>query len=743
MLMRNVESYSSLDEEPRYDLSNERDAQPRGVFDIDKLWLLLRWRAKLIVAVTMVTFMVAGFALTVLPASYRATTIVLVDPRQPRVTNSEVIAGIGADAAAVESQVEIIESSALARKVIERLNLGADPDFSATSILDSIGEWFGALIGRDPNALVESKLNRQVFAFQKGLNVRRRGLTYVIEISYASKDPAKAARISNAVAEAYLDDQRSAKAEITARATGWLGGRIEEMRDKVRDAERAVADYKAANGLVDVTQGNKLISRQVEDLTQQLALTRTRTAEAQARLEQVQRVAQRTTDPAALAEALQSQVITALRSQYAEAARLEAEYRALYGDRHPSLVAVRAQLGDVRRLIDNEIARILAGVRNDYEVAKNREASLTAELQNLKTQSEVIGQADVKLRELEREAQANRTLFEQFLNRAKETGETLQIADARIISPALVPLRPSRPPAILLLIAAGVGGLILGIGLVLLLEQVRRRFRSARDVRDVLALPTLGLLPDQSTAATPEAPQAAAAPSSAVETHVVGNASDVYAGNLRTIRTRLRRSGKALHNEVIVVMSALPDEGKSTFACDFALDCALSGIRTLLIDGDSYVASVSRSFDSDFNGPGLTDVLDGKVSVLSAAKRDPESGLYILGKGSAAARQEINTGAFANFVQHYRTQFDLIVIDTPATLSVDVTHPFIEGADRAILVIEWERTERQAVREALTSLESHARKVAGVVLNKVSMDWYRLFENGRYVRYYKEASAPR
>src|SRR5262249_28488325 len=142
---------------------------------------------------------------------------------------------------------------------------------------------------------------------------------------------------------------------ITARATGWLGGRIEEMRDRVRDAERAVADYKSANGLVDVTQGNKLISRQVEDLTQQLALVRTRTAEAQARLEQVQRVATRTTDPAALSEALQSQVITALRSQYAEAARIEAEYSALYGNRHPSLVAVRAQLADLRRLIDSEI----------------------------------------------------------------------------------------------------------------------------------------------------------------------------------------------------------------------------------------------------------------------------------------------------------------------------------------------------------------------------------------------------
>jgi len=320
MLTSNVESYSSLDEEPRYDPSSERDAASRGLFDLDKYWLLLRWRARLIAAVALMTVLLAGSALMLLPASYRATTIVLVDPRQPRVTNSEVMSGIGADAAAVESQVEIIESSALARKVIEQLNLSADPDFNSPSILDIVRDWLGAMIGRDPGAAAEQRINRIVFAFQKPLNVRRRGLTYVIEISYASKDAAKAARISNAMAEAYLDDQRSAKAEITARATGWLGARIEEMRDRVRDSERAVADYKSVHGFVDVTQGNKLISRQVEDITQQLALTRTRSADAQARLEQVQQVAQRTHDPATLSEALQSQVITALRSQYAEAA---------------------------------------------------------------------------------------------------------------------------------------------------------------------------------------------------------------------------------------------------------------------------------------------------------------------------------------------------------------------------------------------------------------------------------------
>ena len=220
------------------------------------------------------------------------------------------------------------------------------------------------------------------------------------------------------------------------------------MRGQVRDAERAVADYKSANSMVDVTQGNKLISRQIEDLTQQLALARSRTADAWARLERVEHVTKYTTDPAALAEALQSPVIANLRAQLAETARAEAENNALYGDRHPTRIGVRAQLEGIRRQIDNELARIVAGVRNDYKVAGDREKSLERELTSLKDKFAVAGQANVRLHELEREAQATRALFEQFLSRAKETSEqqSLQIADARIVSPALTPAQ-AGPPA--------------------------------------------------------------------------------------------------------------------------------------------------------------------------------------------------------------------------------------------------------------------------------------------------------
>lgn len=716
-----------------------------GALDLRGLIRILRWRARLIGIVVLGTVVLTALAVTVLPPKYKGTTIVLVDPRQPRVTNSEaVLSGIGADAAAVESQVELIQSSALAKKVIAKLKLAEDPEFASTSILQGLKEGLLSLLGAEPTNTAEARLNRLVYVFQNGLSVHRRGLTYILEISYFSKDAEKAARISGAVAEAYLEDQRTAKGDLTARASGWLGDRIEEMRERLRKSEQAVADYKAANRIVDVTQGNKLISRQIEDITRELALARTRKAEARGRLEQVQQARRQSGNPAALAalgEVLQSPVIANLRSQYAEAARLEAEYAALYGERYPALVAVRAQLADLRRQIDREIVRVLEGVRNDYEVASSREATLEAELTKLREQSESAGQADVKLRELEREAQANRALFEQYLARVKETNEqqSLQIADARIVSPALTPVKPERPGALVLLIVAATFGTILGIGFVLLLERLRRGIRSPSEVEQWLGLTSLGILPAQTRAGARgwrKRRGAPAAPAIAARYAVDFPASE-YGGSLWGVATRLRRSAPNSASEVLVIASALPDEGKSTFASNLARASASSGTKTLLIDGDIYATAISRMFN--LRGPGLCELLQGKAKLLSATARDPESGLYMLGARQAPLApgelMDIKADAVAALLRECRQHFELIVIDSPAILPLDGAM-FMDSADRAVLIVEWERTERAAVLEALAMLGAQKRKLAGVVLNKASPHWYRLFDCGQYLRYY-------
>ena len=737
MLAPNTDRPSSLDDDTQpYPSSRPHD---RSSF-----WLVLRWRARLVVASTLAAILVAGTLLAVLPNRYKATTIVLVDPRQQRVTNNEVISGIGSDAAAVESQVELIESSALAKKVIDLLKLTEDPEFTGPSLFEQLGALLWETRRGDA---AEHRLNRLVYRFQSALSARRRGLTYVIEISFTSKDPAKAALISRTVAEVYINDQRASRTEITTRASGWLDERLIAMRERVRDAERAVADYKAAHGIVNVTQGNKLISRQVEDLTQQLALARTKTADARARLERAEQISKTFTDPAALAESLQSPVIANLRSQYAEAARLNAENSALFGERHPSLIAVRSQLQTIRRQIEQEIARIISGIRHDHQAAEGREKELEQGLSRLADQSATATQADVRLHELEREAQATRSLFEQFLLRARETNEqqSLQIADARIISPALVPLKQDRPPTLLLLAAAGVAGVILGFGLILLMEHMRRGIRDGAEVENLTALPYIASVPLQSAGDERSSwwrrlPSSGKWPACSLSGRP---ATTAYAGILGTLRGRLRGPGAQQRGNVVVVISALPREGKSTFACNFAKAAASSGLKTLLIDGDVHNASATKDFH--ISGAGLWEILGGHASLWSAITLDAQSTLSVLGARDASmpppgARNFSHT-ALANLLTECRRHFDLIVVDSPAILPmIGSTLPLIESSDRALLIVEWEATERQAVLEALAALGAHTRKIIGVVLSKVASDWYRLFDSGRYPTYSEHVS---
>jgi capsular exopolysaccharide synthesis family protein len=706
-----------------------------NIFDLRTFWLTLRWRARLIGGITLATMALATAALIVVPPKYQATAVVMVDPRQLHVTDTPtVLTGIGADAAAVESQVEIITSTALAGKVIAAMKLQDDPEFSLPSLWDRIS----ALVGGDPDALQRTKDERLISNLQRNLTVRRRGQTYVLEINFYSKDAAKAARIANAVAQAYLADQRDVNSDTTASASVWLDARMQDMRERVRRSDEAVESYRASHNLVDVTQGNQLINRQVEDLTQQIALVRTYTADARARMQQVEFAAQHKDDPATLNEVLKSPVIANLRSQYTEAARAVTEYSAMYGDRYPALAVVRARLADVRRQIDDEIARILAGVRNDYQTAVNRENALEAALAELKQQFAATNQVEIKLHELERDAQANRDLFEQFLNRAKQTSEqqSLQIADARIVAPALPPLKPSRPATSLLIGAAACIGLLLAIAITLLMEQMRQGFRSLREATEFLSLPALGMLPTQLDGME-EVRNWRSSPSKGDGSgyacrFALRHPRSAYARQLGAIQARL--FDDTTTNKVVAVASAVPGEGKSTFACNFALAAADIGLRTLLIDGDIYTGKTGLVFGS--KRAGLSEVLDEEMSLRQALAKDPATGLCVLGArdlSRAAPRENIDAAHLGSLLHQCREEFDLVVLDTPAILPVGGITPYLKWADCAVLVVEWDGTPRQAVSEALDLLDVDAQKIAGLVLNKVSPRWYRLFRyGGRY-----------
>ena len=722
------------------------------VLDLRGLWLVLRRRGGVVATTVCLILAVTIVSLILIEPRYSATAVVLIDPRQQRVISAEaVLSGIGADAAAVESQVEVIESPTLALRVIEREKLESDPEFVERGMVARLAELL--FIGRHPPGQDEAARLRAavIDALRERMRVKRRGLTYVLEITVTSQSPQKAARLANAVADEYLAGQLAAKYRATKRASLWLGSRLEELREQVRGAERAVEGYKAEHNLVSVGAGENLLEQQIAEINQQMILARAKTAEARAKYQQVREATGAGGAAPGIAEALGSLVVTNLRTQFAEAARRAAELGARYGGQHPSVTATRAEVGDLQRQIDAELARILSGVRNEYEVAVGREASLEASLAELKKEAARWGESTVRLRELEREAQALRTVYEQFLARSKETLEqqSLQIADAEIISPAIVPMRPSYPRKLLVLAVAGAGSLLIGLSLAFTLEHLDPGFRSIEQVEAYLGLPCLGVLPliaGQAVPAQPGPPTAGRATPRSWLKAEEGRADalmrvlaeqplSAFAEAVRTVRVGLRFADRGRGVQVLAIVSALPGEGKSTIAANLALALKAAGERVALVDGDLRNPALTRAL-APHAERGLMDVLRGALPLENVLVQDAATGLVVLPcvrTGAVVnAAELIETGHFDMVLERLRLAFDHVIVDAAPLLPVVDGRAIVDRVDGALLVVEWGRTDRAAVQEAIRTLAGNADRVTGAVLSKVATGAYQYYGVGGY-----------
>lgn len=423
---------------------------------------------------------VAFAYISLVPAKYTATAIILIDPRQQTVVQSEdVLPGIGSDPAAVESQVELLRSAAVSAPLLEKHSVYSDPEFNKSSFSTRLI----ALLSSDaqataPNASLDAigSRNKAINAYEKNLYVRRRGLTYVLDVSFTSEDPRKAATIANSVANAYLSGESDRRQDAAKQASIWLTDRLTNLREQVRNSEQAVAEYKSEFDIVDLgstNSGETLGKSQIDLANEQLSAARAETARQKARYDQAVLASENLTDNGRLQEVLASQVVGDLRVAYSDLKRAEVRDAGIFGAKHPSLLNIKRELRTVELQINDEVQRIVASLQNNYDVALNAQRSLELDLRNQKTQSAEINRINVKLRELERTAAADRNVHDQFLNRLKETTEQISLRkpDAEIISLARIPTRSSGASKSMVLAAAIVLGLLLAIAVALITSR--------------------------------------------------------------------------------------------------------------------------------------------------------------------------------------------------------------------------------------------------------------------------------
>jgi succinoglycan biosynthesis transport protein ExoP len=686
-----------------------------------------RWKHILCIAAVVVAL--TTLVLMTLSPRYTATAQVFLQPRKEKILGAEqIVAELNLENSNVDSQLSVIQSINLLRRVVEREKLVDDPEFVeergllsfVSNVWNSFGQQEavptnGETSDGDQNYVPQNVLN-VIKKLRDAMNVERVNRTYVLSISVSSKDPGKAVRLANAVANAFVVDQVDARYEAAKHASAWLSERIEELRLQVRASEENVAKFRRENNLIATSSEGKttITDQQLSELNEKLISARADVAEKRAKYEQAKSVVENGGDIQGIPDVVRSEAISSLRVQQAEVARKEADLAARYGARNPTLINARAERRNIDRSIESEVRRILLNLKNDFEISQAREKSLEASLDHATGKTGLDNNVGVRLRELERVNEANKTIFENFLARAKITQEqsSLEESEARLISPATKPSQPSFPKKGLTLAIASVFGIILGIASGMALDSLNPGYMTASEIETKLGYPVLASVPLLGEKEL-RINDAIVDPSVYLERKPLSR----YSEAVRAVRVGIRIADVDSPPKVVLVTSSVASEGKSTLIRSLAVSAAKGGQKVLLIDCDLRHPSTTKFFQAEKQN-GLVEVLTGMVNFEEAACTRNGFTLLPAGLKSQNPPDLLGSERMKHLLAELRSSFDLILIDSPPVEPVIDAKVLRKITDKVVFVVRWQRTERETVARNVDDFAG-AKVLAGIVLNIV------------------------
>ncbi|PBC06453.1 Wzz/FepE/Etk N-terminal domain-containing protein [Mesorhizobium sp. WSM3859] len=666
-------------------------APASATVELGDLGRILLRRRFLILAVTALLTAATLVYTLLTPALYSSTAQIIVDPEDLQVVTNDVNPSrISPDGGItqVESQVSVAQSNGVLLRAIKATNLTEDPDFNGQGVL---GRWMGMLFGdsdSDRTAITLDSLRRV-------LAVKRDDKVLVLNIIITAKTAQKASDLANAIATAYLADQADARRDKAAKASEAITARLDEQRKRVEEAENAVEAYRSQHNMV-MAQGNLVSDQELTGLNAELTAAQARTQQLKAQVDQLRRQGGA---PDATSEATRSSTISSLRAQEAALVDQIAQLGTGLGPRHPSMIAAQQQLRDLRVLIQRELGRIVTAAETDYERSLANQQALQARVAALKSKSLDTDQASVRLRELQRDLDAVRTVYANYLQRAQETREQTNVdsTNARIISQAMPALKKSWPPKGLLVFGAVFGGLALGVGMALIAEYLSPTVLSANQMQTAIEAPVLGVLPGRGRRRSGAAAQK----------------TDAVAGlALQRIAAATRRPPDWPLVPSILVASPPEDKAqRSRVAWQLANAAAARGRRVLFID-------INAGKGQKDPQPGVLDVLRGEYPLDAVSRYAPGSSVALIGRGRpAAVFQEAQALYFAHrMLAEANRSFELVVVDGGALADDLNVLPLVAMADEILLVARLNATPMRDVASTSEAVSVMGRLPTGAML---------------------------
>jgi len=715
------------------------------------------WPALCVAAI--VFLLVVGFV-SQIPRTYYAEGAVLIQPRRANLTRVEQQPEsiLPPDTSAIDTEVEVLRSRALAEEVVKRLKLYDDPEFNSALVADepAVFHWIWpvefeielpfswrslwpfesedtqAVAGADNSVWID----RTVMEVQQHTFVRRVGLTYVVRVAFGAHSPEKAQIVADEFITAYMDRQLSEKVALVERANGDLDGSLAKLRDEALDAESKAQEYKNRNNLMSV-EGATMAEAEVSNLNRQIAEARADRAEKDARVAEALAQVRRGGGGADVNAALTSDTIRELRAREAEKSVQLAQLTVRFKDDYPEVKRTQAELNDVRDQIQSEINRILSSLRSEAKAAQQREASLLSSRGTARDGLVSNNRARVGLVALQQRADAAKKIYEGYLTRSSEVAveRTLQQPDATVNYRAAVAPWISPDPRMTVAFATLLA-LLGGVATVLISEFWSRRLRSRHDVEQGMGIPLAGVVPDAaSIARLPRRRYPAGAAD-----HLVQHPFTAFAESFRNLRAFLLLSSRSGPSKVIAVTSALPREGKSMTSLCLARTLALTGSKVVLVDCDLRRRGTTKLVgESDV---GIVEVVEEKFPVQRALVRDTKSNAWIL---PASSQRDIPHDLFGKpetdqLLRSLAEAFDYVILDAPPLLGVADARILAAKADRVLYVVQWNKTPASAAQSAIEILQSCGANVTGAILSKVNVKKQARYGYGDasdYFNYYR------
>src|SRR5579871_3415507 len=655
------------------------------------------------------------------------------------------------DPTELETELKILQSDLLATQVIRELNLERRPEVGGQASPTPAP----LELAPDPLQSDPTRVSSMVGGFKSALRVSLSPNTRIIEVHYRSADPQMAANVVNTLMQTYVENNFKARFESTMQASDWLSKQLVDLQMKVETSQEKLVRYQKEHEILGADEKQNITMEKLDELNKELTAAESERMDKEATYRLVE-----SGDPEAIANSVAAAedsgagqtgtpLLGTLRTKEADLKIQAAELNTQFGPSYPKLSILNNQLKEVDSQIQGEMKKIVSKVRGQYSAALQRESMLREALDKQKQEANKLNESAIEYTLLKRDVDTNRELYEGLLQKLKEAGVAagLKSNNFRIVDGARPPTAPIEPNIPRNLLFAAVLGLVSGVGLAFLLEGLDNTVRTTEQAQLISGVASLGMIPlgSKSSREGPNPKRLVIASSKeAVELVTQVRPQSQMAESYRALRTSLLLSNIGAPPKVIMVTSALPQEGKTTTSINTAVVLAQKGVRVLLIDADLRRPSIHKTLGM---GPhsGLSNVLTGSTTVEQAITSSPIlPNLFVLPSGTPPPNpaELLASANMRDLLNQLREQYDHVVIDTPPSLSVTDAVVLSPRADAVVLVIRSAQTTKQALRRSRDVLMQVNAKVVGVLLNAVDLsspDYYYYYEyQGKYARYYRD-----